>query len=294
MPRSSCLRRKLKIISAVLVVAVVAFAVFAWHEGSVLVKPANCAIGKPPADLPVQSVEFPSSSGATLHGWVIRGQSGKGVVILLHGIRANRWQLTSHARFLSHAGYSVLLFDFQAHGESVGRHITAGYLESRDAAAAVDFIHQTIPGEKVCVSGFSMGGAAAVLAEPPLQVNAMILESVYPTIEQAVTDRLETRFGWLGKIGAPFLTWQLKPRLGIGREDLCPIRQVGNISVPKFFIAGTADHDTTVQESRDLFAAAAEPKQLWLVDGATHIDMDAFAKDEYEKRVLDFLARNLN
>ena len=139
-----------------------------------------------------------------------------------------------------------------------------------------------------------MGGAAAVLAEPPLQVNAMILESVYPTIEQAVTDRLETRFGWLGKIGAPFLTWQLKPRLGIGREDLCPIRQVGNISVPKFFIAGTADRDTTVQESRDLFAAAAEPKQLWLVDGATHIDMDAFAKDEYEKRVLDFLARNLN
>jgi alpha-beta hydrolase superfamily lysophospholipase len=288
------LKRKVKIISAVLVVAVVAFAVFAWHEGSVLIKPANCEIGKPPADLPVQSAQFPSSSGATLHGWVIRGQSGKGVVILLHGIRANRWQLVNHARFLSHAGYSVLLFDFQAHGESVGKHITAGYLESRDATAAVDFIHQKFPGEKVCVNGFSMGGAAAVLAKPPLQVNAMILESVYPTIEQAVTDRLETRFGWLGKIGAPFLTWQLKPRLGIGRDDLCPIQQIGNITIPKFFIAGTADRDTTVQESKALFNAAVEPKQLWLVDGAAHIDMDAFAKDDYEKRVLDFLARNLN
>ena len=139
-----------------------------------------------------------------------------------------------------------------------------------------------------------MGGAAAVLAKPPLQVNAMILESVYPTIEQAVTDRLETRFGWLGKIGAPFLTWQLKPRLGIGRDDLCPIQQIGNITIPKFFIAGTADRDTTVQESKALFNAAVEPKQLWLVDGAAHIDMDAFAKDDYEKRVLDFLARNLN
>lgn len=212
----------------------------------------------------------------------------------MHGIRANRLQLLDHARFLFHAGYSVLLFDFQAHGESIGRHITAGYLESRDATAAVDFVNQKFPGEKVCVNGFSMGGAAAVLADPPLQVNAMILESVYPTIEQAITDRLEIRFGWLGKLGAPFLTWQLKPRLGVGCDDLCPIRQVGKITAPKLFIAGTADRDTLAQESKDMFAAAAEPKQFWLVDGAAHVDMNDFAKDEYQKRILEFLTRNLN
>jgi len=122
----------------------------------------------------------------------------------------------------------------------------------------------------------------------------MILESVYPTIEQAVADRLESRFGWFGKFGTPFLTWQLKPRLGFGVGDLCPIQQVGKITVPKFFIAGTADRDTTLPESQALFAAAAEPKQLWLVDDAAHVDMLTFAKTEYEKRVLEFLARNLN
>ena len=213
---------------------------------------------------------------------------------MMHGIRGNRLQLLDHARFLFHAGYSVLLFDFQAHGESVGKHITAGYLESRDAAAAVDWVRRKFPGEKICVSGFSMGGAAAVLANPPLPVNAMILESVYPTIEQAVTDRLEIRFGRLGKLGTPFLTWQLKPRLEISRDDLCPIKQVGQIAVPKFFIAGTLDRDTKLKESEDLFAAAAGPKQLWLVEGAAHVDMHGFAKTEYERRVLDFLAQNLN
>ena len=255
---------------------------------------SNCEIGKPPFDLPVQEVQFPSSSGATIHGWLIVGQPGKSVVILMHGIRANRLQLLDHARFLFRAGYSVLLFDFQAHGESIGKHVTAGYLESRDATAAVNFIHEKFPGEKICVNGFSMGGAAAVLAKPPLPVNAMILESVYPTLEQAVTDRLEIRFGWLGKLGTPFLTWQLKPRLGISSDDLCPIKEVGQITVPKFFIAGTADRNTTLQESKDLFAAAAEPKQFWLIDGAAHVDMLAFAKEEYEKQVLDFLAKNLN
>ena len=244
--------------------------------------------------MPTESVQFQSSSGAIIHGWLVTGQLDKGVVILMHGIRANRLQLVDQAEFLFHAGYSVLLFDFQAHGESIGKHITAGYLESRDATAAVNFIHQKFPGKKICADGFSMGGAAAVLAQPPLQVNAMILQSVYPTIEQAITDRLESRFSWFGKFGTPFLTWQLKPRLGFGAEDLCPIRQVGKITVPKFFIAGTADRDTRLPESQALFDAAAEPKQLWLVDGAAHVDMLAFAKTEYEKRILNFLTKNLN
>lgn len=294
MPGWLRLKRKLKIAAGLLLLGLLAFAIFAWHEGNVLIAPSNCSIGPPPADLPIHEVQFPSSSDATIHGWLVSGVAGKGVVILMHGIRANRLQLLDHARFLFHAGYSVLLFDFQAHGESIGKHITAGYLESRDAAAAVDFIHQECPGEKICINGFSMGGAAAVLANPPLQVNAMILESVYPTIDQAVTDRLEVRFGRLGKLGTPFLTWQLRPRLGVGAVDLRPIEQVGRITVPKFFVAGTADRDTTLQETKDLFNAAAEPKQLWLVDGAAHVDLHAVAKDEYEKRVLDFLARNLN
>jgi alpha-beta hydrolase superfamily lysophospholipase len=288
------LKRKLKFVAGVFSVAALAFALFAWHEGNVLIAPNNCEIGKPPADLPVQSVQFPSSSGAKLHGWFVAGQPDKGVVILMHGIRANRLQLVDQAEFLFHAGYSVLLFDFQAHGESIGKHITAGYLESRDAAAAVNFIHQKFPDKKICADGFSMGGAAAVLAKPPLQVNAMILQSVYPTIEQAITDRLENRFGWFGLFGTPFLTWQLKPRLGFCVEDLCPIHQVGKITVPKFFIAGTADRDTRLPESQALFDAAAEPKQLWLVGGAAHVDMLAFAKTEYKKRILDFLAKNLN
>ena len=288
------MKKKLKIAAGFLLVAALAFVLFAWHEGSVLIAPSNCNIGQPPADLPVASVQFPSSSGATVHGWLVSGQSRKGVIILMHGIRANRLQMMGLVRFLFHTGYSVLLFDFQAHGESEGRHITAGYLESRDAAAAVDFVHQRLPGEKIGVIGFSMGGACALLAEPALRVNAMVLESVYPTIQQAVADRLESRFGWPGKLGTPFLTWQLKPRLGFGSDDLCPIKQAGKITVPKFFIAGTADRDTTLQESKDLFDAAAEPKQLWLVEGAAHVDLHEFAKEEYEKRVLDFLAKNMN
>jgi uncharacterized protein len=175
----SYLKRKLKIVACGILIVAVIFLIFAWCAGNILVAPANCEIGKPPADLPVESVQFQSSSDAMVHGWLVTGQPDKGVIILMHGIRANRLQLLNQAEFLFHAVYSVLLFDFQAHGESIGKHITAGYLESRDATAAVNFIRQKFPGKKICADGFSMGGAAAVLAKPPLQVNAMVLQSVY-------------------------------------------------------------------------------------------------------------------
>jgi fermentation-respiration switch protein FrsA (DUF1100 family) len=287
------LNRRWKISGAFLIAAIILGVIFVWNIGGILVAPANHPVGNPPVSLKVENVEFPSTSGATIHGWLVAGHPGNGVVILMHGVHANRQVMVSRAEFLSQAGYSVLLFDFQAHGESPGTKITFGFLESRDATAAVNFVRTNSPGEKIGVIGVSMGAAAALLANPPLPVNALVLESCYPTIYQATEDRMIDRFGFLGRLGTPLLTCQLKPRLGIGLDDLKPIESVKKISVPKYFIAGTADKLTTEQESKDLFAAAAEPKQFWLVDGAAHIDMHGFARAEYEKRVLAFLASTL-
>ena len=286
-------RRWLKILGALLVSAVILGVLFVWNIGGVLMAPANHPVGNPPPNLHAEAVAFPSASGTTVHGWLGAGQPGKGAVILMHGVRGNRRAMLARAEWLVHNGCAVLLFDFQAHGESSGRNITFGFLESRDATAAVKFVREKFPGEKIGVIGVSLGAAAALLADPPLPVNALVLESSYPTIYQATEDRMALRLGWAGKLMTPLLTWQLKPRLGIGVDDLKPIARAGQVAAPKLFIAGTADRDTTLAESQALFAAAAEPKQLWLVAGAAHVDMHAFAKTEYERRVLDFLTANL-
>ena len=99
--------------------------------GTVLVAPVHQSVGDPPGDLATRVVQFQSQSGATIHGWFIPGKKGAGAIVLMHGVRANRLSMLDRARFLSRAGFSVLLFDFQAHGESSGDHITFGFLESR-------------------------------------------------------------------------------------------------------------------------------------------------------------------
>lgn len=285
--------RRWKTFSALLAAAVILCVTLVWCVGGMLVLPANHPIENPPPDLHAEIVTFPSASGATIHGWFVRGEPGHGAVMLLHGVHANRTAMLSRAELLSRAGYAVLLFDFQAHGESLGKQITFGFLESRDATAAANFLHEKLPGEKIGVIGISMGAAAALLAQPPLPVSALVLESCYPTIYQATEDRIVERLGFLGRLATPLLTCQLKPRLGISPDELKPIESAQNISVPKFFISGSADKLTTAQEAKDLFAAAVEPKQFWLVDRAAHEDLRLVAGGEYDRRVLAFLADNL-
>jgi uncharacterized protein len=212
----------------------------------------------------------------------------------MHGVRSNRLGMLDRARFLSHAGYSVLLFDFQAHGSSTGDHITFGYLESRDARAAIKFLRANAPGEKIGVMGVSMGGAATLLADPPLDVDAVVLEMVYPSIREAISNRLTMRLGGWSSALTPLLAWQLKFRLGVDPEALRPIDHVSKLTTPKLFIVGADDQHTTLKESQQLYAAALDPKEMWIVDSAKHVDLYQVRPKEYEQRVLDFFSARLN
>src|SRR5688572_23614491 len=128
-----------------------------WGAGSFLSRPAKHSIGALPAHLQGRDVQFESGSGSELRGWLIPRRKGAGAVVLMHGFRGDRRQMLARASFLSEAGYGVLLFDFQAHGESPGKQITIGYLESRDAQDAVQFMKKNNYGEKLGVIGLSMG-----------------------------------------------------------------------------------------------------------------------------------------
>jgi pimeloyl-ACP methyl ester carboxylesterase len=247
----------------------------------------------PPDDLRAQPVELRSGSGSTIRGWFKTGRPGAGAVLLLHGVGASRMDMLGRARFLASAGYSVLLVDFRGHGDSSAARSTYGALESHDARAAVGFLRAALPNERIGVIGISMGGAAALLGRSPLPVQALVLESVYPTIDDAVRDRLRAWFGSLGQALVPSVLAWLLPREGVASGDLRPIDRIREQTAPVFVLAGTDDRYTTLQESRDLFAHAREPKEIWEVNGAAHVDLHAFARAEYERRVGAFLAHHL-
>lgn len=264
-----------------------------WLACGQLIAPIPHPSGQPPADLDAQSVAFASESGSTIRGWFCRGTAGQGAILLLHGVRANRLDMVSRAEFLHKLRYSVLLIDFQAEGESPGAKITFGYLESRDVVAALGFLRRELPEEKVGVIGVSLGAAAFVLAEKRPAVDAVILESMYPTIDQATRDRLRLHLGWIGPALAPLLMVQLQPRLGVEPAQLRPIDRIPTLRAPVFLLSGTLDRHTTIEETQALFHQALEPKRFWAVEGAGHVDLHEFAGVEYERKVSAFLGEYL-
>ena len=285
-------QRRWKLLSKIALALLVLVLMGSWIAGGVLCSSANHTVTAL-TDLAVEQITFPSASGATIHGWLVTPPTNHGVVILQHGVRGDRNQMVGRARFLSQAGYAALLYDFQAHGESTGKKITFGYLESRDAQAAVAFVKNRFPGQPVAVIGVSLGAAAAALATPPLEVNALVLESMYPTIIEATKDRIEIRFGPPGRLLSPLLTSQIKLRTDCSPDDLRPISRVAGITTPKLFLAGTADRDTKFSEAQAIFTQAAEPKTFVPFEDARHEDLHAFAPDRYEKLILDYLEKHL-
>lgn len=265
-----------------------------WFAGNSLTAPAPASVGNCPNALTCENIEFPSESGSTIKGWFVKGEEGKGAIVIMHGLRANRSSLVERIKFLKNAGFSVLGFDFQGSGESSGKSLTFGYLESRDATASLKFIKQKLPNEKIGVLGISMGGAAFLLQKDFEKADSLILEMVYPTMQSAIENRLNL---WLfsGADNLSFLmTKQFPLRLGVSVDELRPLDKIKTVNCPIFVIAGEKDPHPKLEESRQLFETANQPKDLWIVANAGHQDLHKTAPKDYEQKVLDFFEKTLH
>lgn len=265
-----------------------------FTAGELLTRPASRAVGPPPTDLRAETVAIQTQDSQFMRGWLVRGRPGTGVVLLLHGVRSDRRQMLDRARFLRRAGYTTLLVDLPAHGESSGERISFGARESLGVRAALGWLRARFPRERIGVIGVSLGAASLVLSQARPAPDAVVLESMYPDIADATRDRIALRFGdTAGRWLAPLLLWQLPLRLGISASDLRPIQDIRRLHSPLLLASGTRDQHTPIAETRRIHAAANEPKQLWEVPGAAHVDLERFAPREYRRVTLAFLDRHL-
>jgi len=276
-----------------LVCALLALAVAAsaWVLGSKLIAPANHPVPLP-AGFQAENVSIPGP-GHRIAGWWVDSGPGTPVVLLLPAVRADRTSMLSRARLLEGHGFSVLLIDLQAQGATPGAAITFGLREAADVAAARGWIRQRAPGRRVGVIGCSMGGASVLLGAQPSGFDAVVLEAVYPRFSQAVENRARIRVGPLASILSPLLLMQLEPRLHIAPSQLEPIRSIARLGAPVLVVAGSNDRHTTLEESRELFQAAAQPKSMWVLEGARHEDFLAYDPRGYDAHVVEFLMERL-
>lgn len=249
-----------------------------WWLGSRLVEPVARAVPLP-TDFPARALTIP---GTRIAAWWLDQGPRTPAVLLLHPIRVDRSSMLPRARLLIRHGFSVALIDLQAHGETPGSAITFGRRESADVRAALAWLGREAAGRRVGVIGCSLGGAAVLLGPQPVGVDAVVLEAVFPRFDRAIENRVRIRLGGLAPLLAPLLLVQLGLRFDVSPAELEPIRFIGRLGAPVLVVAGSRDQHTTPAESEELFRAAAEPKELWVVDGARHQDLFAYDPAGYE------------
>lgn len=120
-----------------------------------------------------------------------------------------------------------------------------------------------------------------------------MLESVYPTLSEAVHNRVAMRLGSLHYVLAPALLVQLKARLGVWPSQLRPMDHIADVNCPVLVAAGELDRHTTLAETERLFNAAREPKRLVVFEGAAHVDLLQHQPDRYRNEVVGFLNTHL-
>lgn len=247
-----------------------------------------------------ESASFSSEDGIALTGWLIKPAhpvSRSPAIIICHGVGANKSDFTELAAALSRRGYYVLLFDFRAHGESGGGRSSLGYHEQKDVVAALAFLkaRSGIDPRRIGIYGFSMGASTAILAAARTNAfSSVIADSAFTSLRDQARTAVT---GFYHLPSFPFLHlamlgYELYFQTRV--DNISPVSVIGKIApTPVFIIAGDGDVLIPADNGRKLFAAANEPKELWIIPGADHGATLAAAGSAYEKRVGEFFDRAL-
>lgn len=240
--------------------------------------------------LPQANVEFNSKDGTLLRGWWVAGTNPDRLAVLAHGYLMNRAELLPLAVELHREGYSVLLFDFRAHGKSRGRKCGLGWTERLDVAAAVEFARHKLGGDpKVLLAGSSMGCAAIALAvaDDPALGDWLVLDSAYSRLVTASS-------GWWRFLGGRFLQvafapvqWIGIPIIGFNPLKVDVGKALSKVAKPVLFLHGGADTLAPRSEAERNYAMAAGPKHLHIFEGYDH---SAFRFEEPERYLRTVMA----
>lgn len=289
------MRRKLGLAAAVLLGALCVVAGHYARMASRLFRPPRVAITQDDRDtarkdIPgVTEVTLHAPDGPRLSGFYAPPRSGNGsVVVMAHGVGANRMQLLSEAEILSRHGYGVLFFDWRGHGDSEGDVTTWGDREQSDFTAAVDFAtaQPDVHADRIAGLGFSIGASVvSLVAARDSRLRAVVLEAVYPSFSEEMGQMMGSR-----GVLSLWPTLATARWYGVRPDNIRPIDHVGAIAPrPVLFIDGDQDPNTPLPVMKRVYDAAGDPKELLVVPGAEHGGYARAAPAEYERVLTQFL-----
>ncbi len=235
--------------------------------------------------------------GIPLHAYYIAApKPTKKTAVIVHGYTDNAIRMLMIGYLYNHdLQYNVLLPELQHHGESGGEAIQMGWKDRHDVMQWMDVANQ-IYGDstRMVVHGISMGGATTMMVsgeEQPHYVKCFVEDCGYTSVWDEFSNELKTSFH-LPPFPLMYTTsWLCDKKYGWNFKEASALDQVAKCELPMLFIHGDEDTYVPTWMVYPLFEAKPEPKELWIVPGATHAVSYRDNKEEYTEKVRDFVGR---
>ncbi|MBO9665387.1 MAG: alpha/beta hydrolase [Bdellovibrio sp.] len=234
--------------------------------------------------LKYEDVHFKSALGDNIHAWYFPSsqKESKGTILFFHG---NAENISTHFMmfyWLPSQGYNYLIFDYPGYGQSSGQPTSENTVAA--GVAAAEWLKANREKRPLIIYGHSLGGIVAMKAaeelKGSLEIRNVIVEASFSSY-QKMGRRVLSR-SWITWLGQPLTYAVLSDKYSPE-----PISQIAPI--PMLFIHGDQDPVMEVESSKEMFAAALEPKELWIVPGGHHGDLYQINNGELREKLLKYL-----
>jgi dienelactone hydrolase len=286
------------IVSGILFLIIIYF-LFCYLLSSTVLYLNRQPVPKNPKDynLNFEDVEFESTDGVNIRGWIIPGSLPKLIVITHVGGLTKYGSTTQYrslsklynkeiefietAKHLHNEGYWVLMFDFRNHGESDaspnGGKTGVGLEEYEDVVASLDYIKNIneLKSFDIGFVSFCMGANSTIIAmskEPAAFNEVKCIMVIQPiSMEVFVRKYSETLFKSFGsKIIFPmvkrFVNWRSKHSL----EKMSPYEYVRDLKVPILYVQARNDPWTELDDIESFYNNSPEPKEFYWIENTKH------------------------
>ncbi len=209
------------------------------------------------AGLPqVRQITVTTADGLALLAWYLPPAQGHGrVVLYLHGNAGHIGHRAYRLEPFQRLGWGVLMLEYRGYGGNLGKPSEAGLIIDAHAGMAALQDMGFAP-SKILVWGESLGTGPAVQLAVEHKVGALLLEAPYTSIADIARSR-----------------YRLFPVDWLLLDRFDSLHRIGSVQAPVLVMHGAHDSIIPTAMGRAIYAAAPDPKRLWIAPHAGHLDM---------------------
>lgn len=207
-----------------------------------------------PPGLTYEDVWIDSTNGVRLHAWYCPVDNPRAYVLFAHGNAgtiASRWPVME--MLTQQLGVTALVFDYRGYGRSTGQPSERGVLD--DARAARDWFANRVgvSPQDIVLYGESLGGGVVVDLAAKDGARGLMLESTFTSLPDVARNAF------------PYIPVAL-----LMRNDFDSISKIASYRGPLIIAHGNDDPLIPIEQGKQLFRAANEPKRFYAVPEAGH------------------------